>query len=196
LRPSFDRAFRLLLAALTIQLGASQATDRPYMDAEAYRVYEAVMLHNRAYVDAESVLIKARSVSYSASCLKLPSEGASLIRQAVGNYSKVNRQSLELTRLFRLDKPYELLPESEFAGSLPQLKNSSRWRQYILGHPHFPGFIEFSGVGFSKDKTIAVVYMTRDCGALCASGDLIVLSRQASGWVPLDAPGFRCYWKS
>lgn len=180
--------------------GESQSTRkvelRLYSEPEAYRVYEAILPENRAYTDAVSVLIRGKTISYAPDCLSPDLHYKAPVDEAVADYRRVNRSSLMLERLFNVGKPYEILWESEFSGTPPGLRNSSRWHQYLLGHPHFPGFIELSGVGFSKDKIIAVVYMVRNCGIMCSGGDLIVLRKHDGEWKPLNIRGLRCFWKS
>ncbi len=61
------------------------------------------------------------------------------------------------------------------------------------GNRNFPGIIELSAVGFSKDKTKAVVYMARNCSPICSGGDLMVLQKHADVWKPGRTT---CWWKS
>lgn len=173
-----------------------QAALRPYHEAEAYRVYEAILPENRAYTDAVSALIRGKTISYDADCLQPDVRYRARVTAAIADYKRENRSSAELEPLFHLSKSYEILPESEFIGPPIRLRNSSRWRQYLLRHPNFPGFIELSQVGFNKDKTIAVVYMVRNCGVMCSGGDLIVLGKESGRWRSLDMPGLLCFWKS
>lgn len=167
-----------------------------YSEKEAYRVYEAILPENRAYSDAVSVLIRGKTISYSPDCLTPASQYNSLVDSAIADYARVNRSRRHLAPLLNVEKTYEILPESEFSGTPLRLRNSSRWRQYLLGHPGFPGFVELSAVGFSHDKTIAVVYMVRNCGPMCSGGDLIVLRKIGGAWKPLNIRGLRCFWKS
>jgi hypothetical protein len=188
----------VLGACLVLPYGSRtvQAALRPYLEPEAYRVYEAILPENPAYTDAVSALIRGKTISYDPDCLQPDVRYRASATAAIADYKRRNRSSVELQPLFHLTKSYEILPESEFIGTPIRPRNSSPWRQYLLRHPNFPGFIEFSQVGFNKDKTIAVVYMVHNCGVMCSGGDVIVLGKKGGRWRSLDMRGFVCFWKS
>lgn len=173
-----------------------QVAPPPYLESEAYRVYEAILPENPAYSDAVSALIRGKTISYDPDCLQPDVRYRASVNAAIGDYKRRNRSRVGVQPLFHLRKSYEILPESEFIGTPIWLRNSSRWHQYLLGHPNFPGFIELSQVGFNQDKTMAVVYMVHNCGPMCSGGDLIVLGKEGGRWRSLDMPGLRCFWKS
>lgn len=184
-------------ASLLSSPSVGETVSRPkaeYAEPEAYRVYEAILPENRAYRDASLVLIRGRTVFYPSDCLTPNLEREPLVEAAIADYKRVNRLSLKLARLLQIQKKYEVLSEAEFSGIPISLRDSTRWRRHRVDHPNFPGFIELSGVGFSKDKTVAIVYIVKNCGPLCSAGHLIVLQKRAGEWTPMR--GLGCFWNS
>jgi len=174
------------------------STTKVYTDAEAYRVYAVILRENRAYTEAASVIIRQKTVPYSplppGDCVKPSPEYSALVALALGDYERVNRSRWNLSRLFTVDKPYELAPETEFAGRF--WRPSSALGRYMRNHQNFPGIVELSAVGFNPEKTIAVVSMNDNCGPMCSGGDMKVLRKEGGQWRQLIAEGLGCFWKS
>ena len=169
-----------------------------YSDAEAYQVYSVILQESRAYADADStVKIREGTVFYlslTADCLRASSKYQGLVDSAFADYVRMNRSHWKLTRLFSVSKPYELTPETEFAGFW--WKPSSALSEYTCYHPNHSGFIELSAVGFNAAKTIAVVCITCKCVPMCSGGDLLVLQKQEGRWKRLNRWGVLCFWRS
>lgn len=58
------------------------------------------------------------------------------------------------------------------------------------------GWIELSAVGFSADKSIAIVYMGHHYGNLGGKGEFHVLQKRGGVWMPLEWKGAACMWMS
>jgi hypothetical protein len=73
-----------------------------------------------------------------------------------------------------------VLRDSEVSeGQLPR----EFWNWFWTAHPGFQAVVHVSRVGFSSDRTEALVYVSVGCGAFCGHGELVRLSRRDGKWV-------------
>ena len=55
------------------------------------------------------------------------------------------------------------------------------WRAFYRRFPGSVGLVTFSRVGFNAARTQAVVSVTRMCGGLCGTGEVVLLDRDPAG---------------
>jgi len=68
-------------------------------------------------------------------------------------------------------------PERERIGAA-----SSNWDGYPDGYPAH-GMVTFSRVGFTQDRTQAIVQVFFHCGGRCGGGQVVILDRPDGAWV-------------
>ena len=176
-------AFVFIACAVATTGLASTSEARPYQDAEAYRVYSAILPRFLSSFDEREMLfIRRGTVWYSSKCLTPGPSVKKVFQPAMVDYKRVNRSRWQLERRFELERPYELVWEEDYEN------RSSK--------AEFPYFIELSAVGFNPSKTIAVVYLTEYCrGSYCLSRNLIVLRKEGERWRDLHDGGLVCMWQ-
>jgi len=94
---------------------------------------------------------------------------------------------IPLLRELKVAKPYIFLTEDEI-----KVFNSahSSIGAPLVPNPQFGGalsVIRLSNVYFNKNRTLAVVYISSECGMLCAEGRRKVFEKSATGWK--EVPG-------
>lgn len=191
-------------AWLIVSLGALSAsfpvrlfhkTIRVYSEPEAYRVYAAILPENLAYKrSTATVIIREETRSNLERCFSPHLLHDALVGSAIAEYRRLSRSPWKLARFFPISKPYELAPETDFAGFW--WKPSSPLGEYIRSHPEFPGIIELSAVGFNREKTIAVVYMGYKREVLSSGWYVQILRKQNGHWRQIIGQGLGCLGKS
>ena len=149
-------------------------------------------------VQRRASLFREKTRSYDrhafGECFSPSSKYAALVDPAIADYRRVNRSQWKLARLFPVSKPYELAPETDFAGMW--VKPFSPLGERIRHYPELPGVVEFSAVGFNRDKTIAVVYMAYTRTPLSSGWDMEILRKQRGEWRQIVARGLVCIARS
>lgn len=194
----------LTAACLTVSLGVLSAafparlfhkTIRIYSDPEAYRVYAAILPENLAYKrSTATVIIREETRSNLEQCFSPHFLHDALLGSAIAEYRRINRSPWKLAQFFSISKPYQLAPETDFAGFL--WKPSSPLGAYIRSHQEFPGIIELSAVGFNREKTIAVVYMGYKRQVLSSAWYVQILRKQNGSWRQIIGRGLACLGES
>jgi hypothetical protein len=190
----------LLLAASVMQDAGSKEIPyenaKPYDDAEAYKVYAAVLPGEWPWSDAKAktLVLQAETQPY-AMCIEPDKEGEQIVGAAIADYKKLNAKRWMLQRQFEIARPYELIRNDEiqmFFGS-----GGSGWEAFYEHHPDSGGWIALSAVGFNASKNVAVVYAGHSCGSLCGGGTFHLLEKSNGKWVPLRLKGgTSCSWAS
>ena len=186
----------LLISSLALSQDSAVKTDnspKPYEDAEAYKVYSAILPTGSVWQvhKAKTLVIRRETRDYKM-CLQPEPESERIIGQAISEYVKLSEKTWLLQRQFSIEKPYELIAYDELRSALKPGSGENFYKQ----HPDSGGWIELSAVGFNADKTVAVVYMGHHCGSLCGGGRFHVLQKKDGKWVPLKWKGSRCDWVS
>jgi hypothetical protein len=191
---------RALLLLLTAAFLPSQnanprlpdSTLSPYDVTEAYEVYSA-LIPDESLVkpNAGTVLIRAATEPHEM-CLK-PEDDAEgrLVKFAMEDYDKENGPRWLLQRKFTLDRPYDLLYADDFASWSREAGLAPR-DGFRARYPDARGWMVFSAVGFSQEKTIAVVYVGHHYGN-GGSGGFAVLRKEAGKWTPMKFRGLSCF---
>jgi hypothetical protein len=172
----FIRQFMLLLFALVAfpqDIPLPRVLQAPYEDAEAYKVYSALLpqsdlplLIRKDTIGEKSCVSSVRAVDNSAA-------------SALDDYEKVNSTSWTLRDKFSLPKLPTLVTTDDLRAMDAEDRKTGRVQPYSSQtRPHFI----LSAVGFNADKTIAVVWIYYACGGLCGKGHLAVLRKADGVW--------------
>jgi hypothetical protein len=169
------RQFILLLMALTALPQGLQQLQKPfpYEDAEAYKVYSALLPQSdlpllilNDTIGEKTCLSSVRAVDKSAA-------------SAFDDYEKVNLTSWKLQDKFSLPKLPKLVSNDDIRTMDEEDRRTGREKPgSSRTQPHFI----LSAVGFNADKTIAVVWIYYACGGLCGNGRLAVLRKADGAW--------------
>jgi hypothetical protein len=73
---------------------------------------------------------------------------------------------------------------------------SKAWDSFYSRYPDSGGYIQLSAVGFSADKTKALVYLAHYCGSLCGTGGYAFLEKRDGKWVRATLKASECGWIS
>jgi len=88
----------------------------------------------------------------------------------INNYLTINQQNIELLNI----------PDLEITCSIIDNENKSRWKEL---YPNADALIHLSQVGFNTNKDQGLVYFSDYSAPLSASGNLILLNKENSGWI-------------
>jgi len=175
----------------------AQGIPESYDEQEAYRVYEAVLPLDQLGREDKTLVIRAETEPYKVSCLKPEKEWQELLEPAIADYQKVNSKSWLLQRHLEISKPYEIVSQDEITAILRESPGlGEEWRIFDKRYRGSSGWIELSAVGFNADKSVALVYISHECGNLCAGGEFHVLQKQHDKWKPIKWVGQTCLWMS
>src|SRR5882672_2528443 len=120
---------------------------RPYEDAEAYKVYSALL------ANSDRPLLIFQETGEDMGCLDAVRAHDKQAASALDDYVKVNERGWMLQDKFSFKKPHKLIgPADTKAMYEEQEKEADR-----LGYRAGSGYFVLSAVGFNADKTIAVV---------------------------------------
>lgn len=71
--------------------------------------------------------------------------------------------------------------------------NADGWQTFKRLYPNSSGYLSLSAVGFNRAGDRALLYLTQNCGWLCAQGTYVLLSKGPSGWAVVQK---RVIWVS
>jgi hypothetical protein len=167
-----------------------------YDDAEAYRVYSAILPNEWSWRDAKAstLVIRVETAPFTM-CIEPDKESEKIFGSAIKDYEKINKKRWLLQRRFEIEKPYELISSEEIATTFSSRLEDGGWGAFYERHPDSGGWIELSAVGFNSSKTIAVPYAGHHCHLLCGGGTFHFLRKADGRWLPLQLKGGRfCSW--
>jgi hypothetical protein len=160
---------------------------RPYDIAEAYQIYSLLLPHEESYGFGKGTLvIQEDTVSHTLETVCFDPNSASRFKDALADYSYVQKRAWLLQRRFQIEKPYEL----DTVNLLFKERGADGWRDFYKRYPDSGGFIIQSPVGFNKAKTLAVVYTGSSCGGLCGLWRFHLLEKANGKWK--EVPGVTC----
>ncbi len=181
----------LFLCCGTI-LAQQSAAPEPYTDDDAYRVFDALLGKDATasilVIQQETSGPVARpelNFSYGPERCVTPA-AAEEFKDAISDYNRLNHRKWLLQRKFASERPYELL-DSATADLLLQ---DGDWQKFRQRFPQAQTIFDMSAVGFSKDKTHAVVYFGQSCGNMCGEWSFYLLKKADGKWQ--EVPGATC----
>lgn len=85
-------------------------------------------------------------------------------------------------RLIENDEKCIIVSESLIDSLFSEEKANSDWSKFFQRYPNSTGILSFSRVGFSEQKTHAIVYIEKYCGFHCGTGSYLFLGNSKNGW--------------
>lgn len=155
---------------------AQQKLVAPYENADAYDVYEAILSTYAA--SPISPLVISADTEPSVMCLNPEGKWKRMLMSAIADYNEQNEKTYRLQPRFRMERQYELLTKQEIY---------ARFKR-----PGEGGWVELSAVGFNRQRTVAVLWVSEGCPGLCGGGTFHVLHKKEGKWKPLEWKGTSC----
>jgi hypothetical protein len=181
-----------IISLLLIPQTVPQSSEPPsaYDDDDAYQIYSVLLPQEEAYEFAKGTLV-VRQETQTEPTGDTPSkcltpEAAKEFKDAIADFSVVNRKHWLIQRLFQIEKPYEIVNSD----MIDLLFKQSGWEGFYARYPNSGGYIIMSAVGFNHDRTLAVVYTGSACGGLCGRWGLHLLRKVNGKWKSI--PGVTC----
>jgi hypothetical protein len=173
----------------------------PLTDQDAYALYNMV-IHAEWPVrvaHAKQIVIQDTTEIGSISAPPCYPKGTDIDNgqwgPALADFKRQNAQSWALLQQFSLDVPYELEGKEDL-GAFFRARGADGWDDFNAAHPDSHGYIILSAVGFSPDRTKAIVYVAHHCGGLCGAGGYHFLERKAGVWTEARPNVEVCRWIS
>jgi hypothetical protein len=188
-------ATALIIALFICPFALSQFSlaAQPYTDHEAYAVYSA-LLESVLTEKPGTPVIRVETESF-ANCIDSPNPQPDFA-EALSAYTELTTKHWLLEREFQLSRPYEMMRQEEIKTMFESPGDG--WKRFYETFPGSPGIFQFSAVGFNADKTVAIVYMGKQCHWLCGGGTQHVLQKKDGKWqrVATKGGGGGCSWAS
>jgi len=124
-------------------------------------------------------------------CLKDPSLAWSH-RDLIDDFKSANQAPRILQRLLKTTLPYQVVSRAKIEG----LFGAGGWKAFFETFPDSGGYTQFSAVGFSQDRTRALLYSGYSCGFLCGGGTYYFWVKADGKWKPEDPSPTACRWVS
>jgi hypothetical protein len=175
----------MCFAFLVLSLFSSVAQDtsaKPYEINEAYEIYSLVLPHEESSGFAKGTLvIQQETVSHSLDLACFDPKSAIKFKDALADYSRVQKRVWLLQREFQIEKPYELV-SADTINLFFKEHGVGGWQYFYERYPDSGGFTIVSPVGFNKTKTLAVVYTGSGCGGLCGQWGFHLFEKVNNKW--------------
>jgi hypothetical protein len=110
------------------------------------------------------------------------------------SFDDVNKMQMSLQSELSLQKPYKIVSRNELDAAFHNPSGNSvgdGWEGFRRTFPNSAGYLILSGVGFSADKTIALVYVEHRCGGLCGAARYYILQKRDGRWVRYSPDGLK-----
>ncbi|MBS1792922.1 MAG: hypothetical protein JSS81_03665 [Acidobacteria bacterium] len=96
-------------------------------------------------------------------------------------YRRAARRCRVLSERIDIPTPYVLVDEKEIE-TLFTDDVFDGWDSFYKKYSDSTGFISLSNVGFAPDLKRAVLYISRECGGKCGTGDFVLLEKDGALW--------------
>jgi hypothetical protein len=161
---------------------APLSTIAPVPSADEYAIYDAVIAAN--WPGQAVIVMEAATTTSYAWDVRQHSAGeiAGLQTLTADSFLAANQASYPLVNHFKDGASYVLLSQADkdklFTRDLP-----GSWQRFHAAYPAAQGLLAFSRGGFNADDTQALIYFQNGNGDVQAAGYVVLLSREAGGWV-------------
>lgn len=185
-------AFATVAAVAVAAIALACAAD-PRPDADIYEaVLSTVMLGEEGFAGHPDTFDEQRPVEL---LVILETRGPQ-VPDSISDYARARleaadsstvadyaRRHGDVSGLAELDGvgPHRLVDEDELATAF-----EGGWRTFYDRFPGSPGLVRFSGVGFSTNRSQAVVYMGYHRAGEWGDGSMYLLERTPDGWAIVD----------
>jgi hypothetical protein len=202
---TFGPLLPLVLTALVVvsmrsETNQSRKPSVPYEDIDAYEVYSTVLSRAGEWQDSKSLLIlqdippKEWPIGSPQGALQGDAEFTKRFDGIFKSFEQANRERSLLQYHFAVRKPYQIVSTSELDAAFNRpAPNAIKdgWEGFRQSFPDSKGYLILSAVGFSPDKTIALVYVDYRCGGLCGSSRYYILEKHDGHWVRSTPKGLK-----
>jgi hypothetical protein len=179
----------LAFAALTtVSLSADEPPERQYDEAEAHRVYDAVVSSKYFYKSPDRIVWVIRTETEGGiwpECMPQPEDLDFDDWQVIRDFEKENQSAKLLDPRFSWSAPVVAVPWKELPDSTD---DDLAWKRFHGTYPDVPGMLAFSAVGFNERRDRALVSTTFKCGLLCGGVRFHALERRGDVWRVVEAP--------
>ena len=107
--------------------------------------------------------------------------------EIIDDFNSKNDKAYELQKKITISGKYEFVSETEMSKIFYESKDADDFQAEINNFrkkfPNSFGFIQFSRIGFNKQKTQAIIYETNWCGSVCGEGKYVFYIKQNEKWV-------------
>lgn len=119
------------------------------------------------------------SISY------LKEQIADLSDEIIKDFNLKNDKAYQLQRKFTFAGKYELMSENDVSKIFYEAEGDldSGWENFKNKYPNSFGYIQFSRIGFNKDRNQALIYSTSSGGSFSAEGSYIFYVKEKEKWV-------------
>ncbi len=178
----------IALAVATLSPGQTKSPRRVADDPQsndAYQIYSLVAARTarhsisklpQRYASEELTSAEKPNNKPIAQCF--PPAYGKAFASAFEDYTGANMGRLHLTQRFTLPQPVDLVP----AETIVRIDQNPLREEFFKAYPKSSGLFTFSIVGFSRDKTRAVVSVKFWCGMLCALDTDYLLKKVNGKW--------------
>lgn len=157
----------LFVASAAVDAEPKQQPLKAYTDSEAYSVYSSVLPVSSLYGRSTTGMYIQSETLLQVACIPGKNDSDARIREAAADYESKNQQQWHLLPRFQVSGPVELIPEAKLRDTYKQI-----------------AYLQLSAVGFSKDRSVALVYAGHHCGGLCGLWDFYLVKRESGQWKP------------
>jgi hypothetical protein len=175
-----------LLAAAIAVIQASPVP-RPLMDNDAYAVYAVALATVRPErrVPPAPLIIQSETEHWDPpNCFPEPIKPE--WREVLEDYRRQNAKRRIIEPRLQIDLPHQLLSKDALRAFLPEDKRGSM-ELFDRTYPGAGGYLTLSAVGFSADRSRAMLYVSHFCGGLCGSGWFSFFEKINGRWQRTEA---------
>jgi hypothetical protein len=177
-----------LVALATDSLSADQPPKREYGEAEAHRVYDALLSSQYFYKRPDHIVWVIQTETeggISPKCMPKPADLDFDDWQIVRDFVGENRSAKILDTRFGWSTPVVTVSSRELQDLLGR---DLVWDRFHSKYPESSGTLVFSAVGFNERRDRALVSTTFECGLLCGGIRFQALERRSNVWRVVESP--------
>ena len=102
---------------------------------------------------------------------------------AISDFQKRNSESHSLTYLSSPDLSVPIvLVSRQTLQSFLHNGPDAYWTEFYRRYPGSGGSSSFSSIGYSADRSVALLMVDQGCGTLCGAGSNVVVKREGGRW--------------
>jgi hypothetical protein len=170
--------------------GVSQATLEPYNDPEAYVLYKR-LFHNLTGPNGKPInlIIAAETTDHPDAdiekCVKPEKGDEAVFAAMIKSYKQANKTPVLLQEKLDLLTKYQLVSHSTidalFSRNIGR-NTGDGWENFYKKYPNSQGYWEVSAVGFSPNRSFAILYFALHGGWRADIGSYIVTTKVDGKW--------------
>jgi hypothetical protein len=151
---------------------------------EEYRIYDVII--ESSYADKPALIIlNQTSSSYmlDTHTLEYLKENYPSFDELLGGYIKRSNQQYQLEGHFTPVSTEVRLVDSEYVDWIFEATDFDlAWQAFNEMHPESYGFLGLSQISANRQQDKALVFVHRNCGPTCGSGNLFLVAKVGNEW--------------